>query len=444
MSEAAAQPGAAPAAPAKPAPPDPGVLLEFMFRLGQAFLACGEQTAKVELLLRRTASAYGVRRSRVVAFPTAVFISLHDDAGERVTLAECEPQTMRLDQMADIFALGEAAQAGAVPPAEGLHRLTAILKQKARFGRPGVVLGHTILTMGVAMVLMPTLGNVAAAAALGLIIGAVKLFNRGRAMLAVPLPVIAAATVSSLVFLAVKQGLPVDPLHALIPPLVTFLPGGMLTLGMVELAYGDMVSGASRLVSGFVQLVLLAFGLAAGAVLVGYSSGDLVATAAQYVKLPWAAWGGVLVFALGVYLHFSAPRNSLQWIMLVVLLAIAAQRAAAEVFGSEISGFFGMLVATPLGYLIQLRFRGPPAIVTFLPSFWLMVPGALGLLSVTQMLSDRRAGLEGLVTVVFVITSVALGTLVGASAYKWLTERFGWWQLQIGRVGRYFQRTEKK
>jgi len=37
---------------------------------------------------------------------------------------------------------------------------------------------------------------------------------------------------------------------------------------MVELVYGDMVSGSSRLITGFVQLVLLAFGLAAGPTLV--------------------------------------------------------------------------------------------------------------------------------------------------------------------------------
>jgi hypothetical protein len=29
-----------------------------------------------------------MRKSRVVAFPTAIFIALHDDIGERVTLAE--------------------------------------------------------------------------------------------------------------------------------------------------------------------------------------------------------------------------------------------------------------------------------------------------------------------------------------------------------------------
>ncbi len=63
--------------------PDPTVLLEFLFRLGQAQLACGEQTAQVELLLRRIATAYGMRKARVVAFPTAVFVSLHDGNQER-------------------------------------------------------------------------------------------------------------------------------------------------------------------------------------------------------------------------------------------------------------------------------------------------------------------------------------------------------------------------
>jgi uncharacterized membrane protein YjjB (DUF3815 family) len=156
--------------------------------------------------------------------------------------------------------------------------------------------------------------------------------------------------VSTSVFLAIRYGLAVDPVHALVPPLVTFLPGAMLTLGMVELAYGDMV----------------------------------------------------------------------------------------------ISGFFGTLVATPLGYLIQLRFKGPPAAVTFLPSFWLLVPGALGLLSVTRMMSDRIAGLNDIITVLFVVASIALGTLVGASLYRGLTESCGAWQLQIGRVGSFFRRTDKR
>jgi len=232
----------------------------------------------------------------------------------------------------------------------------------------------------------------------------------------------------------------------LIPPLVTFLPGAMLTFGMIELAYGDMVSGSSRLITGFVQLFLIAFGLAAGAMLAGFQlDGDPILTpdVTGIAIFAWFPWIGALVFGVGVFLHFSAPKNALPWMLLVLILAFAAQRLTAGVFGSQFSGFFGTLVATPLGYLIHLKFKGPPPMVTFLPSFWLLVPGALSLLSVKRMLSNTTEGMEGLVSTVFVFASIAIGTLLGASLYKFLSERFGSWQLQIGRVGRSPERKKK-
>jgi uncharacterized membrane protein YjjP (DUF1212 family) len=413
---------------------DPTVLLEFMIRLGQAYLASGEQTAQVEQAVRRASSAYGMTRSRVVAFPTAIFVALNDGVEDRVTLAEALPQSLRLDQIADVYALGEAVERAAVTPREGLDRLAGILRKPGRFGPVGILVGHTILTVGVAMVLMPVLTNLAAAALLGAIVGAVKVFSSRPGAFALPMPVLAAALVSGLVFYALRRGLLVDPLHLLVPPLVTFLPGAMLTLGMVELAYGEMVGGASRLTTGFVQLFLLAFGLAAGAALVGVAPESLLEATTPLVKVAWAPWVGVVVFGLGVYVHFSAPRKSLGWVLLVLLAAFAAQRLAAGVFGGEISGFFGMLVATPLAYLVQQRFKGPPAMVTFLPSFWLVVPGALGLLSVTHMLSDRNAGIEGMVTAIYVIVSIALGTLVGASLYRGLTDQVSRWTARIRRT----------
>src|SRR5690606_5986565 len=105
----------------------------------------------------------------------------------------------------------------------------------------------------------------------------------------------------------------------LVAPLVTFLPGAMLTLAMVELAYGDMMSGSSRLVTGFVHLVLLAFGLAAGAALAGYEVDELLDATRAIDPVPWIPWLGVVVFGIGVYLHFSAPRSSLPWLLAVLL-----------------------------------------------------------------------------------------------------------------------------
>jgi uncharacterized membrane protein YjjB (DUF3815 family) len=195
-----------------------------------------------------------------------------------------------------------------------------------------------------------------------------------------------------------------------------------------------MVSGSSRLIAGFVQLVLLAFGLVAGATLVGEPSTYLLEPTTQVTGAPWATAAGVVLFGVGLYIHLSAPPRSLGWMLFVMFVALAAQRLGAGLFGSMISGFFGTLVATPLAYLIQLRFRGPPATVTFLPSFWLLVPGSLGLESVARMLGDRAAGLEGLTTVVFAMASIALGTLVGASFYKWLSEKASRVQRRIRRV----------
>jgi uncharacterized membrane protein YjjP (DUF1212 family) len=436
--------------PAEQTTTDASDLLEFLYRLAQALIACGEQTATVELALRRASAAYGMRRSRVVAFPTAVFISLFDGQQERFTMAEGPTQVLRLDQMADVYALRDAAERAQVTPAQGRERLSAILKQPARFGTATVVFGHAIMAVGVAMILKPTALLIGTAAVLGLVVGLLKVFNRDRPVLAVPLPVIAATIVSSLVFFAIRRGLPIEPLHALVPPLVEFLPGAMLTLGMTELAYGDMVSGSSRLMAGFVQILLLVLGLAAGAAMIGYGHADLIESIEELTPPgAWervAPWLAVFVFGCGTYLHFSAPRGSLPWILLVLYVAYATQQGTAILFGKQASGFFGMLAVTPLSYLVQLKFRGPPAMVTFLPGFWLLVPGVMSVLSVTKILSDRNAGIDGIATALFVILSLALGTLMGAALYRQLSEQFGGWNLQLGRVGRYFrpEKTNKK
>src|SRR5262245_25203238 len=103
--------------------PDADDILEFMSRLGQAYLGCDEQSPKVELLLQGIATAYGMRRSRVAAFPTVLFITLHDGTKERVTIADGPAQTLRLDQIASVYALGAEAQRGEITPRDGVQRL---------------------------------------------------------------------------------------------------------------------------------------------------------------------------------------------------------------------------------------------------------------------------------------------------------------------------------
>ena len=56
-----------------------------------------------------------------------------------------------------------------------------------------------------------------------------------------------------------------------------------------------------------------------------------------------------------------------------------------------------------------------PAHALFIPGFWLLVPGALGLIGLTQLAGDvRAAGTEDLVATVVSIFAVAVGVLCGS------------------------------
>jgi len=60
-----------------------------------------------------------------------------------------------------------------------------------------------------------------------------------------------------------------------------------------------------------------------------------------------------------------------------------------------------------------------PRLVVFLPAFWLLVPGAVGLVGVTELVSDpAAAGLEDLVQPIASIVAIALEMLCGASATR--------------------------
>jgi uncharacterized membrane protein YjjB (DUF3815 family) len=179
-----------------------------------------------------------------------------------------------------------------------------------------------------------------------------------------------------------------------------------------------MVSGASRLVNGFVQLALLSFGIVAAGALLRASPAAFADHRVAGLGT-WAGWAGVIVFAFGIYLHFSAPLRSLPWMLLVLYIAFAGQTLGDALFDGQISGFFGAAAMTPVVLSVERLPSGPPKLVTFLPAFWLLVPGATGLIGVTQIVG---AGLDvtarGLSDLLITIISISLGVLIGTAAHR--------------------------
>ena len=75
---------------------------------------------------------------------------------------------------------------------------------------------------------------------------------------------------------------------------------------------------------------------------------------------------------------------------------------------------------------IHRHLHGPPFLVTFLPAFWLFVPGVLNLIGVARIAVGNVAT-EDLAVAVFTILAIALGAITGLGTDWGLAKRFGWW-----------------
>jgi uncharacterized membrane protein YjjB (DUF3815 family) len=268
------------------------------------------------------------------------------------------------------------------------------------------------------LILRPASFDIAAAAVLGAIVGALRLVVTGQPTLQVLMPVIAAFSVAALSALWVEHDL-IDPgMRAMVASLVIFLPGSTLTTAVLELAAGQMVSGSSRLVSGGVQLALLAFGILAGIEAVGISSSRVLFGQHELLGA-WSPWLGVFVFAVGVTVANSAPPRSFLGLLAVLYAAWSAQVVANAILGGYVSALVGATVMTLVASLIS-RFRSAmPPHASFLPGFWLLVPGALGLIGLTELAGG--GGGNDLVATVGSIFAVALGVLCGTQLLAWIS-----------------------
>ena len=394
---------------------DTDLLRQFILGLAEWMIAAEDSVDRVDTTLQAVVHAYAGDDFEIVVLPTFVLASTQSGGVERLALRSTRPGGVRFDQIAALYELIERAKTASITPREGIEQLNAISTMRARHGWPVRVLGHGILTVGLALQLVPTWQGALIAFAIGVLIGFAKLIRSPTLQLVFP---VVAAFLSGVIVLILAPLVPVgDPLRLMIAPLVTLLPGGALTTATIELASRQMIAGSARLVTGFVQLGLLAFGILAAAGAAGVTH-EGYAALADTTPLPfWVGVVGVLLFAVGIYLHFSAPGRSFGWILLVLAVAYLAQLAGTAVAGPTGGGFFGGAAMAPVVMWISTLKHGAPTQLTFLPAFWLLVPGAAGLVGLTEAIGGN-AGAADFIDALASILAIALGILLGTAVYQ--------------------------
>lgn len=389
---------------------------QFVAALGAAMAAANYPVTMVHRVMEQTARAYGLDHE-FLALPN--YVQVGSASGEGIYIANPD-FNVRYDQSFPLATLVARAPSGTVSPEEGMAELDRIRNLDKRFPVWVTILGYAVQSVGLALILQPTPWSLYGAAILGLLVGGLSVIGRRIEAIGYMLPTVCAFLVAFIVFTFENRWhVGTDSLRALAAPLATFLPGAAITLAVIELTTHHVVSGASRLVAGFMQIAQLAFGILVAAQIAGIADANLVTT--QLNRLgPWAPILGVLVYGLGIWLNFAPPAKFLPWMALMLYVAYAGQWVGNAVLGSYASGFGGGMALIIFALAISHRPNTPPTMSLVVPGFWLLVPGSLGFMGVTQLLGTHSTGVftATLISMMSIAVGVQTGLLLWRAAIQ--------------------------
>jgi uncharacterized membrane protein YjjP (DUF1212 family) len=413
-------------------PSEPATPTLFLARLGAAMIAAGYPIGTIRQTLAAAARAYG-HPGGMLVLPNHIQMTGGDRSrGITVEMANADVD-LRFDQAFPLSALVDEASDGRISPGDGLAELDRIEAMKPRFPAWAFVVGYLLQSVAFALILQPNPVALGAATIFGGCIGLMALWARRSPALVQLLPVVATFVVALCSFtLGRALHLGEGSLRALAPALVMFLPGTAITLAVIELTTRDIVSGSARLIGGGLRLAQLTFGILIAAQVAGLTAGDL--TVNEVARFgPWAPWVGCALYALGLFLYHGPPTRFMGWMLLILFVSYAGQLLGNALLGSYASGFGGGLALALCAAMVAQRDDTPSATTLLLPGFWLLVPGSLGFIGVTELVSNDSAGAIA-VTLISMI-SIAVGIQSGLLVWR-ATREVG---ATVGRRTRYFR-----
>lgn len=380
-----------------------------------ALMASGSPAYEAEEDVRDVARQLGHPGAQIHARPGGVTVGL--GFGSAATFESVEGP-LRLDQSVLLARIRDGVISGQMSQDEALARLRVLRSRPRKLPVTGMYVGGILVAIGLTLILQPVwFGLVLAVVSGPMVVALMRMTGRGWIPAAL-LPCLAAFAVSIVSFLAYDQGWITSPMRTLLPPVAVLLPGAMIVTGISELVNGSSVSGSARLASGTMQLVMFSLGVIGAAALAGADDSAMANTRVDQIGW-WAPGVGLLFVTAGIALMEAIPRHIAPWVLLVLVLTMTVQLSAQGIFGEVWQGaFFGALTASTAAWTLAAVKRNLPRMVLFLPSFWLLVPGSVGLVSVAQLGREPSMSMETAGLATSVILAIAVGLVVGTSIAK--------------------------
>lgn len=407
-----------------PAPSDPptneviATEVRCILALASSLLSYGLPAHRVSEAVLRLSRAFG-RVVTVFTLPTYLSVTLHDPSGHQSHAVHAQPSTIDLARLDTLHRLVARLEARELTAGEAEQLVQTATSAPRRYARITELLAVTLVASGGTLALGGSFGDALAGALLGAQVGGLLWIGCIFPSLMRVLPVIAAALTMLCSSLLAGEGMLSHPLLAAFAALFVFVPGLSLTQSMTELATGHLVSGTARMMGALTVFLQLALGMLFGARVAAFRHVTVEALPPSRLEM---AVLGAAILALGFAILFSVRYQDALATFFVSALAFATGRLSGAWLGAEIGALLSAFAVGLCSHAFARHYDRPSSVLA-LPGMAMLVPGSLGMLSISAAMLHFPARAFGLgFQMIMVMVSLSTGVLLAAAALPPRTE----------------------
>jgi uncharacterized membrane protein YjjP (DUF1212 family) len=371
----------------------------------------GYPTAELEERVLALAESLGFTGAEISATPTMIDVAVGSLPDQRSFALRVRPADVDLDAIARLDALVQDVLDGPLDADTALERLAEVRSRRLERPWPLTLAGYGLAGAALTPVLGGGWREAAAAAIVGLVVGAIALVTQRTVRTAPIVAPVAAVAASFSAATLVELGFSVSADVVTLAALVTFLPGMTLTIGMRELASEHLQSGVANTASALVQLLGLVFGVGIGRSIAASwfgAAGD-ASLSPDFSSLHLLA---AVAAGLAFTLTLRARLRDALVMCAATVLALGGNELGSELFGKDAGVFVAALLVGVVGGVAGAVLRRSP-LVFIVPGVLMLVPGSAGFNSVLQLLTDQTvSGITAAFDTFVTAMSIAYGLMV--------------------------------
>lgn len=388
--------------------------IKFIMLIAKAFHRYGASADRIEKALDRISEKLGII-GHYFSLPTGIFASFKTKDAEHTRMERLDPGKVNLSKLFHVDQTVDYVILDKLSLPEGTELIDEILRDKPLYNNTLVTLSYGLISMAVCIILKGSWNDAFISTLVGLFVGffaesvreeRIDSISEGINSFFVTIFALLAG-----IFYISNTNIVV------LSALITLVPGLMVTMAIGELSSQNLTSGTARLLGAAMILLKISFGVFLGNQVMKYLGISITQTNLTdhplYIVIPMIALSGV-----GFTIAFQARKQDAFWI----LVAAFVSYFSSLLFTSTLGPIAGALCSgSVIGAASNLfsRIKNRPALIFFLPSIILLVPGSVGFRGLNLLFENNM--LEGVNTIFNMATiGIALvsGTFFGSLLVK--------------------------